>query len=81
MTECRLFATTRQVTGDPLRHYAYVMDRMTGRPVCTCTHEHRSRLHRGGKNGAFYAQQCADKMLRRMVGSDGEGVNPRETTK
>ncbi len=66
MTAQRFFATTRQVTGDPLRHYAYVMDRSTGRPVCSCSHRHVSRLARGGKNGAFYAMQCAKRMLRQM---------------
>jgi len=61
-----LFAATRQVTGDPSRHLAYVYDRSTGRPVKTCEHVHRSRLRFGGKNGAYYAMRCAEKMLRCM---------------
>lgn len=50
-----------------MRHYAYVMDRATGRPICTCPHRHVSRLRRGGKNGEFYAMRCAEKMLRRWI--------------
>lgn len=62
----RYFATTRQVTGDPMRHYAYVMDRETGKPVRTCNHNHRSRLGCGGMNGEHYAMECAKKMLRKL---------------
>ena len=59
----RYFASTRQVTGDPLRHMAYVMDRQTGKIVCSCKHRHVSKLRFGGKNGAYYAMRCAEKML------------------
>jgi hypothetical protein len=66
MTE-RFFAATRQVTGDPMRHLAYIIDRSTGKPVCTCQHRHVSRLRHGGKNGAFYAMRCAERMLRKLA--------------
>lgn len=63
----RFFPHARQVTGDPMRFLAYVMDRATGRPVCTCPHRHVSRLRQGGKNGGYYAMRCAEKMTRKWV--------------
>lgn len=63
----RLFAACRQVTGDPMRFYAYVIDRETGCPVYACEHRHRSRLRYGGKNGEYYAMRCAERMLRRAL--------------
>lgn len=67
-----LFATFRQFTGQAWRFRAYVRDSVTGQVVAACDHKHRSRFtgprgadgQRTGKNGGYYAQLCADKMLR-----------------
>jgi hypothetical protein len=66
MVRQRLFASTRQATGDPSRHYAYVIDSSTGRTIAACQHRHVSQLRQGGKNGEYYAMQCAERMLRKL---------------
>ena len=58
----RYFATTRQLTGLPYLHHAYVYDRTTGKSVASCTHHHGER----GGRGQEKAQRCAARMLRRV---------------
>lgn len=55
MSKPDLFATTRQLTGLPYIHRAYVYSRASGKPIKACLHNHR---------GQTFAQACADKMLR-----------------
>lgn len=54
----RYFAATRQLTGTPYIHHAYVYDRETGKPVLSCTHRH-------GRVTAAWT--CAERMLRRVL--------------
>lgn len=57
----RIFATTRQITGTPYIHHAYVYE--GNRVIRACKHPHGARTHRG----AVLAQACADKMLREVL--------------
>lgn len=52
----RFFAWTRQFTGTPRVHRAYVRDRETGRAVEGCSHRHRSERT---------AMKCAEQLLNR----------------
>jgi recombinational DNA repair protein (RecF pathway) len=54
----RLVATTRQLTGRPTWHRAYVLDHSSGRFVCACTHNHRS---------SRTAEACAERMVRMVL--------------
>lgn len=51
------FPTTRQLTGLPHFHRAYVYDLEIGKVVKACEHNHR---------GQKYAKRCADKMLKQV---------------
>ena len=62
----RYYATTRQLTGLPYIHYAYVYDRMTGKPIMACKHNHATS-RRSKKPGQRLAQECADRMLRQVL--------------
>lgn len=65
-----LYPQTRLFTGKHVVR-AYLHEVGTNRVVWTCQHNHRSRLHLGGKNGAFYAMRCAEAELRRRVAPSG----------
>ena len=68
----RLFAWTRQVTGDATRFHAYVRSRTLGIVIAACHHAHRSRRqsdygpdgYRRRTSGGVYALACAERMLR-----------------
>lgn len=68
MSTSRYFTHTRQLTGRPLNHHAYVYDRLARpmRPVASCLHLHRS---------VSAAQRCANRMLRWVLAS----TDTRET--
>jgi hypothetical protein len=53
----KLFATTRQLTGTPMIHQAYVYD--GNRVVMACKHQHG----RNGRGGSGKPQRCANRML------------------
>jgi hypothetical protein len=61
-----LVAVCRQFTGQAWRFRAYVRDTETGKNVAACDHKHRGRLRTGGKNGEYYAMQCARRMLKKL---------------
>lgn len=58
----RLQPITRQFTGVPWVHRAYVLNRTTGKIVEACGHQHRTP--RG-------ASQCAERMLAALVVGEG----------
>ncbi len=55
-----LVATTRQLTGTPYLHHAYVY--WGGQLEASCLHRHGER----GRQGHRKAQACAGRMLRRV---------------
>jgi len=65
----RFITMTRQITGRPSDHHAYVFDRERARIVQACSHFH-TRLR--GKSGQHYAQLCAERMLRRQLRHESE---------
>lgn len=63
MKPSELRATTRQLTGTPYIHHAYVYD--GNKVIASCTHRHGER--RGAGPGIVHAQRCAARMLRRAI--------------
>ena len=67
----RIFGTTRQLTGAPYIHHAYVCD--GNKVVMACTHRHGARrsldpISGEVKNqGAPAARACAERMLREYL--------------
>lgn len=55
---------TRQITGTPRVHHAYVYDRATGKVLAACSHKHRSQRA---------ALACASRLIRAVI---CEAINP-----
>lgn len=58
----RLVVVTRQLTGAPLLHRGYVLDRASG-DLTPCGHSHRRR---GLVSGSVYARRCGERVMRRI---------------
>ena len=58
------FAHVRQVTGLPYQYHSYVRDRETGKVIAACGHRH---TRRGNHSGYYFALNCAERMLRKVI--------------